>query len=356
MKTGIIGAAQVGKTSLFSMLTQTEMPSGRQQDLLGVARLPDTRLDQLAERFQPRKLTHTTLELVDVGSLTPESLRDGTGIAALRSVDSLVHVLRAFPLYGTTLEEGEVHPSEDIRNLEFDLIVSDLGQVEKRIERLAKDLKKQRTPQLLAEADLLARMKSHLEAEQPLRSLSLSRDEEKLMRGFQFLSQKPILYALNVGEAEAGDLAGAPARFGLADAMQGPKTGAVAICAKIEAEIASLPEAEAREFLAGYGLQEPGLTRLARAIYALLGLVSFFTVGEDECRAWTIPRDTRAVDAAGAIHTDLSKHFIRAEVIAWDKLLELGSEAAARDKGLLRLEGKEYIVQDGDVMHIRHSG
>lgn len=356
MKSGIIGLPQVGKTSLFTMLTHVEVNLARREDRVGMATVPDSRLDRLADLYHPDKLTHATIELVDVASLTQESLRDGTGIAALRPVDSLVHVVRAFDDPSVPHSLGDVNPARDVQNLEFDMIVSDLGQVEKRLERVQKDLKKQRSQALQDEHDLLVRMKAHLEAEKPLRTLELSADDEKRMRGFQFLSQKPILYALNVSESEASDLDGALARHGLAELGAQPHTGAIAICAKIEAEIASLPEDEAAEFLAGYGLQEPGLARLARAVYQLLGLMSFFTAGEDECRAWTIPLHTRAVDAAAAIHTDLSKHFIRAEVIRWDQLLECRTEAVARERALLRLEGKEYIVQDGDVMHIRHSG
>ncbi|MGH9394724.1 MAG: DUF933 domain-containing protein [Terriglobales bacterium] len=354
MKTGIIGLPLVGKTSLFSILTRAEVNLARREDRVGVAVVPDSRLDRLGDLFHPRKLTHATIELGDVGSLTPESLRDGSGIAALRSVDALAQVVRAFDL------ESAAAPAGDVRNLEFDLIVSDLGQVEKRRERVAKDIKndtkKQRTAALHQEADILERMQAHLEAEQPLRTLALLPQDEKATRGFQFLSQKPILYLLNVSEAEAPELETAVERHGLHAALRSPNTGATAICAKIEAEIAGLPEADAAEFLAGYGLRESGVARVAQAIYRLLGLISFFTAGEDECRAWTIPRATPAVEAAGAIHTDLSKHFIRAEVIGWQELLEFGSEAAARAQGKLRLEGKDYIVQDGEVMHIRHSG
>ncbi|HEY7856109.1 MAG TPA: DUF933 domain-containing protein [Terriglobales bacterium] len=348
MKTGIIGLPQVGKTSLFSILTQTEVNLARREDRLGIAQVPDSRLDQLGELFHPKKLTHATIELAEIGSLTTESLRDGSGIAGLRPVDALVHVVRAF--------DETADPAGDIRNLEFDMILSDLGQIEKRIERVGKDLKKGRTPALLEEEAILQRMKAHLEAEQPLRTLAMTKDEEKRTRGFQFLSQKPILYVLNVSEAEAAHLELAVERHGLQSALASANTAATAVCAKIEAEIAGLAEADAAEFLAGYGLSESGVARMARAIYQLLGLISFFTAGEDECRAWTIPSHTRAVEGAGAIHTDLSKHFIRAEVIGWKELLDFGSEAAARDKGKLRLEGKEYIVQDGDVMHIRHSG
>lgn len=348
MKTGIVGLPQVGKTSLFSMLTGSEVNLARREDRLGVAVVPDSRLDRLAQLFQPRKLTHATLELTEVATLTPESLRDGSGIAGLRGVDALVQVLRAFDAAGS--------PAADARNLEFDMIVSDLGQVEKRLERVAKDMKKQRTAALSEEQDILERMHRHLEAEQPLRTLALTPDEEKRTRGFQFLSQKPILYVLNVAEPETPQLAAAVERHGLTPALATPHTAAAAICATVEAEIASLPASEAAEFLAGYGLAETGVARLARAIYQLLGMISFFTAGEDECRAWTVPRGTPAVEAAGAIHSDLSRHFIRAEVIAWDELLALGSEAAARAQGKLRLEGKDYIVQDGEVMHIRHSG
>ena len=356
MKTGIIGLPQVGKTTLFTMLTQVEVNLARREDRIGVATVPDTRLDRLAELFQPRKLTHATIELVDVASLTKESLRDGTGIASLRPVEALIHVLRAFEDPAVPHAEGTIDPARDARNLDFDLVISDLGQVEKRIERVERDLKKQRTQALAEELDLLRRMKTHLDTEQPLRSLQLSGEEERRMRGFQFLSQKPILYVLNLGDDEAGALGEAVSRHGLEALQQQPNAGVVAICARIEVEIAGLAPAEAEEFMGSYGLKESGLARLARAAYALLGLISFFTAGEDECRAWTIPVQTRAVDAAGAIHTDLSKHFIRAEVIRWEQLLEVKSEAAAREKALLRLEGKDYVVQDGDVMHIRHSG
>ncbi|MGH3185083.1 MAG: DUF933 domain-containing protein, partial [Streptosporangiaceae bacterium] len=238
----------------------------------------------------------------------------------------------------------------------FDMMVSDLGQLEKRLERVAKDLKKQRSPALLEEQQILERMRRHLEAEQPLRTLALTPDDDKRTRGFQFLSQKPILYVLNVAEPEVAQLDFAVERHGLAAVLATPRTAAAAVCAPVEAEIASLPPAESAEFLASYGLREPGVARLARAIYQLLGLISFFTAGEDECRAWTILRGAPAVEAAAAIHSDLSKHFIRAEVIGWQDLLALGSEAAARAQGKLRLEGKDYIVQDGEVVHIRHSG
>ncbi|HZQ69850.1 MAG TPA: DUF933 domain-containing protein, partial [Terriglobales bacterium] len=246
----------------------------------------------------------------------------------------------------------------DIKNVEFDLMVSDLGQIEKRLERLEKDLKKMKTPELEKEFELLQRAKAHLESEKPLREMEMTPEDKKRIRGFMFLSEKPILYVLNVTESTqlGKDLEDAPAKYKIADLAGGPNAAVSAICGKVEAELAEMSDADAAEFLSSYGLTESGLVRLIRTTYHLLGLISFFTAGEDECRAWTIPAHTRAVEGAGAIHSDLEKHFIRAETIRWDQLLEAGSEANARAKGTLRLEGKDYIVQDGDVMHIRHSG
>jgi ribosome-binding ATPase len=219
-------------------------------------------------------------------------------------------------------------------------------------------MKKGRTADLEREHALLLRSKEALEKEQPLRELEMTPEEKKLIRGFMFLSQKPILYALNISESTTlgADLEAAAAKFKLDAIAARPNAGVTAICGKVEAELAEMDDAEAAEFLSSYGLNESGLVRLIRKSYELLGLISFFTAGEDECRAWTIPAGSKAPQGAGAIHSDLEHHFIRAETIRWDALLEAGSEAAARAKGTLRLEGKDYVVQDGDVMHIRHSG
>jgi ribosome-binding ATPase len=215
-----------------------------------------------------------------------------------------------------------------------------------------------KTADLEKEFDLLKRAKAHLETERPLREMEMTPEDKKRLKGFMFLSEKPILYVLNVSEStELGkDLEEAAKKYKLTEVASKPNAGTAAICGKVEAELAQMSDEDAAEFLSSYGLHESGLTRLIRDTYRLLGLISFLTAGEDECRAWTIPVNTRAVDAAGTIHSDLAKHFIRAETIRWDQLLEAGSEAVARSKGTLRLEGKDYIVQDGDVMHIRHSG
>ena len=361
MKTGIIGLPQVGKTSLFRILTKAPLSdaaySNPREAHVGVARVPDERLDRLAALYNPRKLTHASVEYVDVGAIGQEALKESGYIGHLRNVDALAHVVRAFD-DDSIPHVGPIDPLRDIRNVEFDLMVSDLGQIEKRLERVEKDLKKMKTADLEKEFDLLKRAKAHLESERPLRELEMPGEDKKRIRGFMFLSEKPILYVLNVSEStELGkNLEAAVGKYKLSDVASRPNAAAAAICGKVEAELSEMSDADAAEFLSSYGLKESGLVRLIRTTYALLGLISFFTAGEDECRAWTIPVNTRAVNAAGAIHSDLEKHFIRAETIRWDQLLEAGSEANARAKGTLRLEGKDYIVQDGDVMHIRHSG
>ena len=360
MKTGIIGLPQVGKTSLFRILTRahvSEHARNPREAHVGVAKVPDERLDRLAALYNPKKLTHASVEYVDVGAIGQEALKETAYLGHLRSVDALAHVVRAFE-DDSIPHVGAIDPLRDIKNVEFDLMVSDLGQIEKRLERVEKDLKKMRTADLEKEFDLLKRAKAHLETERPLRELEMTPEDKKRFRGFMFLSEKPILYVLNVSETtELGkELEQAVTKYKLTEVASRPNAGAAAICGKVEAELAEMSDAEAAEFLSSYGLTESGLTRVIRTTYALLGLISFFTAGEDECRAWTVPVRSRAVEAAGAIHSDLEHHFIRAETIRWDQLLEAGSESNARARGTLRLEGKDYIVQDGDVMHIRHSG
>ena len=361
MKTGIIGLPQVGKTSLFKILTKAKLEdrgySNPKEVHIGIAWVPDERLEKLAELYEPKKTVFATVEYADVGAIGQEALKEPGLLASLRNVDALIHVLRVFDDPSVPLT-APIDPKKEIQDVEFDLMLSDLTQIEKRMERLEKDLKKGRTPELEAEQALLLRAKPHLESEQPLRAMEMTAEEKKLIRGYTFLSQKPVLYVLNISESTTlgADLEAAVEKYDLAAIAARPGTGATAICGKVEAELAEMPDEEAEEFLSSYGLGESGLRRLIRKSYELLGLISFFTVGEDECRAWTIPVNSRAPQAAGAIHSDLEKHFIRAETIHWDTLLEAGSEAAARSKGTLRLEGKDYIVQDGDVMHIRHSG
>ncbi|HVP64106.1 MAG TPA: redox-regulated ATPase YchF [candidate division Zixibacteria bacterium] len=361
MKIGIIGLPQVGKTSLFKILTKADISNrafaNPKEAHIGIATVPDERLDKLAALFNPRKLVHAQVEYADVAAIGQEALKESAFLANLRTVDALAHVVRAFA-DDSIPHVGAIDPLRDIKNVEFDLMVSDLAQVETRLERMKKDLLKRKTPELEKENELLQRAKAHLETEHPLREMEMTKEEKKIVRGFMFLSEKPMLYVLNISESTTlgKDLQDAIAKYNIAEVASKPNTGATAICGKVEAELADMSDEDAAEFLSSYGLTESGLSRLIRKSYELLGLISFFTVGEDECRAWTIEKNTRAQNAAGAIHTDLEHHFIRAETIHWDTLLELGSEAAARQHGKLRLEGKDYIVQDGDILHIRHSG
>jgi GTP-binding protein YchF len=360
MKTGIIGLPLVGKTSLFVMLTKQTVAhrSGNPREAhLGVTKVPDDRLDRLAALYNPKKLIHASVEYADVAALSQEALKETAFAANLRNVDALAHVVRTFE-NDSIPHVGSIDPLRDIKSIDFDLIVSDLEQVEKRLERVEKDLKRMKSAEIDREFELLKRAKGHLETERPLREMEMTPDDKKRLRGFMFLSEKPMLYVLNIGESPTlgKDLDEASSKYGLAEVMSCPNTGALAVCAKVEAELAEMSDDDAAEFLTSYGLRQSGLVRLIHKTYELLGLISFFTVGEDECRAWTVERGSKAVHAAGAIHSDLEKHFIRAETIHWDQLLDAGSEAEARARGTLRLEGKEYIVKDGDVMHIRHSG
>jgi GTP-binding protein YchF len=356
MKTAIIGLPMVGKTSLFTILTGVHEATrvGLMEARVGVTKVPDARLDALAKIFEPPKITHATVEYLDFPAVSKEALRDPSYLASLRVADALAHVLRLFASDTVPHEKGTVDPIRDLEDVEMELILSDLVVVEKRLERLEKDRKKIKSPELDREYALLERCKETLERNTALRTLDLSAEEEKLIRGFQFLSQKPMLFVLNIGEADAARMHEIEEEYRKGPLAGRTRTAVTAICGKIEAELAELSPEEAREYLASYGLKESGLERLIAATYALLGLMSFLTAGETEVRAWTIPMHSTAVKAAGTIHSDFEKKFIRAEVVNWQALIDHDGYAGAREKGLLRLEGKEYIVKDGDVLVIRH--
>jgi hypothetical protein len=276
-------------------------------------------------------------------------------VAAFRNADALLHVVRLFTDPVVAHPAGSVDPARDVRAMEDEVILADLGVVERRLERLERDLKKGTTPELRTEQAVLARCRAALEDGRPLRALELEPEDAKRLRGFQFLSAKPLLLVLNLDEADLPHADEAVSLGRLNAFMSGAATRAVPICAKIELEIAQLDAGDAHAFMTDLGLRESGLDRVIRASYDLLGYISFFTVGEDECRAWSIPRHTPAQLAAGEIHSDIQRGFIRAEVVRYEHLLARGSIAACRDHGELRLEGKEYIVLDGDVINFRHA-
>ncbi|HTM26728.1 MAG TPA: redox-regulated ATPase YchF [Vicinamibacterales bacterium] len=360
LRAGLIGFPSSGKTALFQLLTSArEAPrgAGRQEANVGVSRVPDERLDRLTALFNPKKHVPATVEFADMGGTAAgksgaAALLD---VAAFRNADALLHVVRMFRDPSVPHAAGSIDPARDVRTMEDELILADLGVVERRLERLERDMKKGATAELRKEQEILQRCRLSLEEGRPLRDLELPADDARRLRGFQFLSGKPLLLVLNLDEADLPQADRAIAIAGLQDVVKGANTRAVPICAKIELEIAQLDPADAGAFMADLGLKESGLDRVIRASYDLLGYISFFTVGEDENRAWSIPRGTNAQTAAGEIHTDIQRGFIRAEVVRYEHLLARGTLAACRDHGELRLEGKEYVVLDGDVINFRHA-
>ena len=347
---------QVGKTTLFRILTkaQVEGKGGASATHVGVAKVPEPRLLELARLYNPKKITYATVNYVDLGGMQKERMREA--LAQLREVDVIAHVIRVFEDPSVPHSEGSIDPLRDATNLDLELMLSDHDQIARRLDRVERDLKKKRDPALEAEKTTLEKCKAHLEAEKPLRELELTPDEKKSTSGFLFLSARPVLYVLNLGDEEADRLPTAMERHHLSALEGRPNSAVVAICGRLEAELGEMEEKEAEELLASYGLKEAGLNRLIRATYDLLGLIQFFTAGEPEVRAWTIHKGDHAVKAAGVIHSDIEKGFIRAEVVRWKDLVAAGSVAAAKEKAQVRLEGKEYVVEEGDVILFRHSG
>ena len=357
----LIGLPSTGKSTLFQLMTSAkEAPRGhgKTETVVGISKVPDPRLDTLTAMYNPRKRVPATIEFTDIVAPGRSGAQALVDVAGYKTADALVHVVRAFRDEAVPHPAGAIDPARDAQAMEDELILADLGVVERRLERLEKDLKKNKSTELERERDLIVRCKDALENGQPLRALGLTGDDRRRLRGFQLLSAKPLLLVINLDEADVSDAASveqAAAKSGLTAFLSRAATAAVPVCAKIELEIAALDEADAKAFLADLGLKESGLDRVIRASYDLLGYMSFFTVGEDECRAWSIPRGTIAQEAAGEIHSDIARGFIRAEVVPYDALVARGSMNACKEHGEVRLEGKEYIVKDGDIINFRHA-
>ena len=318
---------------------------------MGTAEVPDARLDHLTELFEPRKRVAASVVFADMAGATgPRSLVD---VAAYREAHTLLHVVRAFRAADVPHAAGAVDAARDARAMEDELILADLAVAERRIERIERDRKKGAGKALENEARILDRCRQALENGTPIRALDLEPDAARTLRGFQFLSSKPLLLVVNLDEADIADSERAFERADLGGMLAHPATRAVPVCAKIELEIAQLNADDAQAFRADLGLQDTGLKRVVRAAYELLGYISFFTVGKDECRAWSIPGGTIAMNAAGAVHTDMQRGFIRAEVTAYEDLVRRGSLGACREHGETRLEGKQYVVRDGDILNFR---
>ena len=353
MEIGILGLQASGKTTLFELLTggSDSTASRRGGVAVGMAQVPDPRLEELSRMYSPRKTTSANIRLVDVPGVPAEHGRDGSlHVPELRPLDALMVVVRAFADPSVAHPMGSVDALRDLEHVETELVLQDLIVVERRLERLGRELARRNDPAQAAERALLERCRQHLEEGEPLRSMPLEADETRALRGFTFLSLKPLLVAVNADEDVVATVSHEPE---WAPWRQRPSTVLVAVSARMEAELQELDPAERAAFLDDMGLAEPALERLAREAYRLLGYVSFYTVGEDECRAWSVAAGAPAVEAAAVIHSDISRGFIRAEVVPHDTLLGSGSLQACKAAGTLRLEGKQYPVRDGDVVHFR---
>jgi len=361
MRLAITGFSNAGKTTIFNTLTGLNLPVTIYPTLAesgvkpqrGIVNVHDERVDRLASIYKPKKKTYTTLEYVDYVGLTRDTAQNSNVFSLLKDADAIVHVIRAFESPAVLHPLGGVDPVRDVKEFESELILHDLEIIEKRLERIGLALKKGKKEEVQGERELLARCKKALESETPLRDTDFNEEEKRVMQTYQFLSTKPQIIVLNIGENDLNtdrenDL------FNKVNSSLVTRHLSLSLCGKIEMEVLQLPEDERGAFLDSLGIKEPAKNKLCRASYGALGLITFFTVVGDEVRAWTIKKGTPAQKAGGKIHSDMERGFIKAEVISFDEFVRIGEDmAVAKSKGLLRLEGKGYIVNDGDILNFR---
>ncbi|HEY8421655.1 MAG TPA: redox-regulated ATPase YchF [Thermoclostridium sp.] len=361
MKLGIVGLPNVGKSTLFNAITKAGAESANYpfctiDPNIGIVSVPDERLDKLAEMYNPKKVTHTTIEFVDIAGLVKGASKgEGLGnkfLSHIREVDAIIHVVRCFEDPNIVHVDGSVGPARDIETINLELIFADLELLEKRIDKVKKQ-SKSGEKKYLEELAFLESIQKHLESNQPVRTMKIDPEWEKYTEQLFLLTSKPLLYCANVSEEDLKAPYENPYVKELMSCAEKENAEVLVICARIEEEIAQLDDDEKKLFLSELGIGESGLDRLIKASYKLLGLISFLTAGETEVRAWTIKKGTKAPQAAGKIHSDFERGFIRAEIVAYDDLIKAGSYAAAKELGLVRSEGKDYVMKDGDVTLFR---